>query len=83
MEEGHGLNKRDWNRMKDALLAASCNVGRRGCPEFDALPERLREHPIGKLIEAAVHRNNRAALNKAARELTGMDKGCWLMLDKS
>lgn len=76
------LSKRDWSLMKEAILSASLRVGRKGCPTFNTLPERLRTHPISRLIEAAVHRNKRSALNRAARELTGMDKICWLMLDK-
>ncbi|WP_144394820.1 hypothetical protein [Pleionea sediminis] len=68
--------------LKDAILGASYHKGDDKCKWYDDLPSHLKDHEIGKLIYAALYKNDKRALDKAATLLTGDKKNAWLGLEK-
>ena len=77
-----GLNRKDWNLLKDAILCAG------ECPEFpskdfDGLPPYLQNHRIGRLIALSLAGEPKVDLNDAAKLMVGGLENAWLALSKS
>ena len=82
---GSGLNGDDWHLMRDAILysihnhpdSPSASIG------YDALPPRLKEHEIGRIICARLAGDETANLNDAANLMVGGMDNAWIALEKS
>ena len=76
-----GLALNDWSLLRDALLYA---VHNRNNPAqgFDALPQALRDHEIGRIIGAHLSGDESASLNDAANLMVGGMDNAWLALEK-
>lgn len=65
---GSGLSESDWYLLKDAVLGAGCG----NFDYFDALPAKLKKHPIAVLVAEAKTGKSRA-VRQAERLLVPHD----------
>lgn len=77
-----GLNRKDWNLLKDAILCAG------ECPDFpsksfDGLPAHLQNHKIGRVVALSLAGEPNVDLNDAAKLMVGGLENAWLVLSKS
>ncbi|MGH0030473.1 MAG: hypothetical protein ACQGVC_11830 [Myxococcota bacterium] len=76
---GSGLGESDWYRLKDAVLGA----GAGNFHWFDALPKRLREHPVGALLAEAKAGRKRAVREAELLLVPNDPKRASLILEKA
>lgn len=73
-----GLSENDWQTLKEIALAAGY-----GLPA-PPVPEHLRSHPAGKLLDAYAAKPCQRLLDQAARALVPLyPDQAWLALEKS
>ena len=82
IEHDQNISQKEWYLLKDVLLGASYHKGAGECQWYTSLPTHLKEHEIGKLIYEALYNNDKQALNKAAKIMTGGSKLAWVALEK-
>lgn len=64
---GHGTTREDWEALAMAFYALAHGSRR----EFDALPERLRSHPLGRLCQECLDHPDPDLLDKTGKVFTG------------
>ena len=82
MHHGQNISEKEWYILKDALLGASYHKGADECEWYTNLPRHLKEHEIGLLIYDGLYKNDKSALNNAAKIMTGGLDIPWVALEK-
>ena len=82
IEHGQDISQKEWYILKDAILGVSYHKGSDECKWYTSLPNRLKEHEIGLLIYEALYKNNKSALDKAVKMMTGNSDNGWVALEK-
>lgn len=84
MNIAHDLNisQKEWYLLKDALLGAKYHNGNNECSWYSDLPTHLKEHEVGMLIHVALYSDDKQALGKAAKIMTGGSSNAWVVLEK-
>lgn len=77
------LNKKDWYLLRDAVLGVYYHNGNEECKWFTGLPEKLKQHEVGRLLFRSLYEADKEALSQAATMLTGDPKKAWFILMKS
>ncbi|GAB5382860.1 MAG: hypothetical protein Alis3KO_40940 [Aliiglaciecola sp.] len=78
-----GLAESDWHSLKNAVCGALHHNGKDNCKWYTDLPNHLKEHEVGKLVYDCLYKNDKTALDKAAKLLTDGSDKAWLALFKS
>ena len=82
IDHGQSITEKEGYLLKDALLGASYHKSNDECKWYTSLPVHLKEHEIGVLINDALYNNNKNALNKAVKIMTGDSENGWVALEK-
>jgi hypothetical protein len=78
-----GLSRRDWYRLKDAVLYADSGNVQKRSEGLNQLPRRLQDHVVAQLVRRFLDTNQQRYLQEAALVLTDNCDNPWLYLAKS